>query len=135
MILMNRRGLIVYGTMLLLLCVGANAQIGKKATRPLPPFVEMMPGATKMTNSAFSNEMREGGTVVAGVEQPAAAILSFYRASMQRNGLTPGAETTTPRGAVLLKALSADGKRELRLEVNPPKSTRVIIQLNYVVNK
>jgi hypothetical protein len=133
--LVSRRSALVRGTLFLLLGVGASAQVGKQATRPLPPFVEMMPGATQVTSSAFSNDLRHGGTVLAQVEQPAAAILTFYKASMARNGLTPGQETTTPKGVVLVKALSADGKRELRLEVNPSKTARVMFQLNYVVNK
>ena len=135
MALLNRRSGFVQGTLFLLLGVGASAQIGKQAARPLPPFVEMMPGATQVTTSTFSNDLRQGGTVLAAIEQPAAAILTFYKGSMARNGLTPGQETTTPKGVVLVKALCADGKRELRLEVNPSKTARVMFQLNYVVNK
>ena len=135
MIMLNRQGLLVRGAMLLMMCLGADAQIGKPASRPLPPFVELMPGAKQVTESYFTNDLRVGGMVLVFVEQPAAAILTFYKASMQRHGLTPGQETATPKGVTLLKGLSADGKRELRLEVNPSKTNRIALQLNYVTNK
>lgn len=133
--LSSRRGLFVRGAMLLLLCTGGHAQMPKKNSRPLPPFVEMMPGAKQVTESYFSNNLRVGGMVLLFVEEPPAAILTFYRGSMQRNGLTPGKETVTPKGVTVLKGSSADGKRELVLEVNPSKTSRIAIQLNYLTNK
>lgn len=54
---------------------------------------------------------------------------------MQRHGLTPGQETAKSKRVNLLKGLSDDGKRELRLEVSFAKSGRTVFQLNYVVSK
>lgn len=135
MFLVNRRSFLIGGAMLGLLCAGANAQIPKPASRPLPSFTEIMPGATQLTGSFFSNALREGGTVLAATEQSEAAVLAYYKGSMQKHGLTPGQETVTAKKVVLLKGLSSDGKRELRLEVNPGKGGRIVFQLNYVVSK
>jgi len=131
----RRRSLMAGVVLWALAGTGASGQMPKRESRALPSFVEMMPGAKQITDSFFSNDLRSGGTVLVSVEQPAAAILSFYRASMQKHGLTPGQETTTPKNVILLKGLSGDGKRELRLEVNPSKTNKFMIQLNYVVGK
>jgi len=55
--------------------------------------------------------------------------------AMERHGLTPGQETAKSKRVNLLKGLSDDGKRELRLEVSFAKSGRTVFQLNYVVSK
>lgn len=130
----SRRSLWASVAMAMVFGVGALAQMPKANSRPLPAFVEMMPGAKQITGSYFKNALREGGMVLAGTEKPEAEVLAYYKGSMQRNGLTPGPESVTPKKVVLVKGLSGDGKRELRLEVNPGKGGRVIFQLNYVVN-
>ncbi len=133
--LQSRRPLLVCAAGLVMWGAGAQAQPAKGGNRPLPAFVDMMPGAKELTSSAFSNALREGGTVLAATEKPEAEVLAYYKASMQRHGLTAGPETVTPKKVVLVKGLSGDGKRELRLEVNPGNGGRVVFQLNFVVSK
>jgi hypothetical protein len=127
--------LLARAAMVMMLGSAAQAQLPNAAARPRPAFVEMMPGATEVTGSFFKNALREGGMVLAATEKPEAEVLAYYKGSMQKHGLTPGQQTVTPKNVVLVKGLSGDSKRELRLEVNPGKGGRVMFQLNFVVNK
>jgi hypothetical protein len=103
--------------------------------RSIPPFAEMMPGAKEITKSYFSNAERYGGTLLTAMEASSEQIFAFYRSSLQKHGLKAVEETTTPRGVVILKGLSSDGKRELRIEVNPSKTSRRVVQLNFVTSR
>lgn len=119
----------------LLLLGTAREALPQQKKASAPAFVEEMPGAKRLVDlSSFSNDLREGGTILLSTEKSSAEILAFYRQSMRRNGLVPGPETAAPK-VTLLKGLSADGKRELRLEVNRPNGAATVFQLNYVVSK
>jgi hypothetical protein len=104
----------------------------------LPDYVETMPGAAYMTSSSGQNALRSTGMLMYSVERPAAEIIAFHRASLERQGMTPGETSARPVRKTTETGFggkSADGRSSLTVTIIEDGKPRIVVQLHYADEK
>lgn len=104
----------------------------------VPDYVETMPDASYITSSSGENTLRSTGMLMYGVKQPAAEVIAFHRASLERNGMTPGAAATRPvrkTTETTFSGKSADGRSSLAVTVIESAKGAIMVQLHYADEK
>jgi hypothetical protein len=100
----------------------------------VPDYVETMPDASYMTSSSGENALRSTGMMMYGVKQPAAEVIAFHRASMERLGMTPGEATSRPvrkTTETRFEGQSSDGRSKLAVTVIESGKATIVVQLHY----
>lgn len=104
----------------------------------LPDYVEAMPDAAYMTSTSGQNTLRSTGMLMYSVERPAAEIIAFHRAALERHGMTPG-ETSTravrKTTETSFGGKSADGRSSLTVTIIEDGKPRTVVQLHYADEK
>ena len=123
---------------------GVADVIGSEAAgRPIPrdgvpAYVETMPGASYLTSSSGENALRSTGMLMYAVERPTEEIIAFHRASLERQGMTPGETTTRPvrkTTETSFAGKSVDGRSSLTVTIITDGKPRTVIQLHYADEK
>lgn len=100
----------------------------------VPDFVETMPIGSFITGSKFSNDLRSGGTLYYSTPEDRAAVVTFYKASIEKNGFKLVSETEAEKRGKMETALQAKADDGRTLNVFATQDDKgAVVQANFTV--